>query len=506
MAWWRAVAVAAFVLGGFVGCSGKTTSSSSNSAPAAGKSSGATGGGTAEGGEGGFGAGAVGSGGTGTGGASAAASGAGGARGGSAGGTSTGGAGASARGGAAGASLGGSAGMSTAGGSGGTAGSATSAPPGWTCLASKYGDGKSCDCGCGVVDPDCKDASVGSCDACNVLGGCALGPCPSDIDADDNSRCSLPAGWVCLANEYGNGVCDCGCGALDVDCASQKADACTSCPFAGCAQDAACTGLDPDDNTICTTAPRSWSCDKSLYRDGKTCDCGCGFWDPDCSGRDLGACDVCNDTGSCSRKDCPGTVNATANELCVKGMPPAGWTCTPDSYADGTDCDCGCGLPDPDCDTTDRRECVSCTPCGHCPEAVDAQDPSKCASPPAGWTCPAADYASGSCHCGCGVMDPACLPYMYCQTCVDGCAHGNCTLIDQTDITQCAFDVPQAWTCPGATYGDGVCDCGCGAPDPICKDITKSACGSCNTQGSCSKTPCSDSQNTINPTDNETCL
>jgi hypothetical protein len=371
-------------------------------------------------------------------------------------------------------------------------------------VASKYGDGKSCDCGCGLHDPDCKDASLGSCDVCNLLGGCARGPCPSDVVPDDNSRCALPPGWVCNGADYGDGVCDCGCGALDTDCKKKTADACGACPTLGCAQDVQCTGIDPNDNTICTSAPRTWKCDKSEYRDGSHCDCGCGFWDPDCSTHDLAACERCDSAGSCSHQTCPGTINPTANEACGKPLPPAGWTCSADSYADTRSCDCGCGVQDPDCRTNDANQCTTCA-CGHCPEALDPHDATKCAPAPAGWTCPPEEYASGRCHCGCGVMDPACIPYDYCIVC-DGCAHGHCELIDSNDITKCAFDVPNTWTCPAATYGDGVCDCGCGAVDPICETVVKSSCDSCNTQGSCSQVPCDDPQSNINPTDNPACL
>jgi hypothetical protein len=102
-------------------------------------------------------------------------------------------------------------------------------------------------------------------------------------------------------------------------------------------------------------------------------------------------------------------------------------------------------------------------------------------------------------------MDPACEPNLYCQVC-DGCAHGHCELIDQNDITQCAYVVPPSWTCSHAAYGDAVCDCGCGAPDPVCHDITLASCQSCNSAGSCSTLTCDDPQSRINPTDNEACL
>ncbi len=399
----------------------------------------------------------------------------------------------------------GSGGQAALGGSAGMGGGAVVVPAGWTCQTSKYADGKSCDCGCGLLDPDCGNQSIESCDACNLLGGCAHGPCPSDVDPDDNSRCSLPATWICSAAAYGDGVCDCGCGAQDVDCSSTSPAACAACPSTGCAQDTDCKGLDPNDNTLCTTPPTRWTCEPGAYRDGSRCDCGCGFWDPDCASHTADACEKCDGEGSCSKQGCPGNISASANDACNK-VPPAGWTCSAWQYADQMTCDCGCGAPDPDCLTSDDpRECDSCA-CGHCPESVDPEDPTKCAPAPPGWTCPAEDYASGSCHCGCGVMDPACIPYAYCQTCDDGCAHGHCEVIDENDITQCSFVIPSSWKCPDASYGDAVCDCGCGADDPLCAGITRSSCQSCTTPGSCSALPCDDPENQINPTNNAACL
>jgi hypothetical protein len=62
--------------------------------------------------------------------------------------------------------------------------------------------------------------------------------------------------------------------------------------------------------------PAGWLCTASFYNDG-TCDCGCGVADSDCTDATVGSCDVCNDTGSCSTADCPGTINATNNAVCT---------------------------------------------------------------------------------------------------------------------------------------------------------------------------------------------
>jgi hypothetical protein len=62
-------------------------------------------------------------------------------------------------------------------------------PPGWTCRAEYYGTGDGCDCGCGVIDLDCADGTVGSCDYCGLRGSCSSLWCPGDIDPAQN--------WIC---------------------------------------------------------------------------------------------------------------------------------------------------------------------------------------------------------------------------------------------------------------------------------------------------------------------
>ena len=65
-------------------------------------------------------------------------------------------------------------------------------PPEWTCGDSFYGADDGCDCGCGVIDPDCADATVGSCEWCGYEGSCSTPDvdCPSNINPTDNSQCT----------------------------------------------------------------------------------------------------------------------------------------------------------------------------------------------------------------------------------------------------------------------------------------------------------------------------
>jgi hypothetical protein len=67
----------------------------------------------------------------------------------------------------------------------------TGGPPGWTCNVLYYDAFDGCDCGCGVIDPDCIDDAVASCEWCDDEGSCSpiFSGCPGDIDPDQNWLC-----------------------------------------------------------------------------------------------------------------------------------------------------------------------------------------------------------------------------------------------------------------------------------------------------------------------------
>lgn len=80
------------------------------------------------------------------------------------------------------------------------------------CSAAAYGDGE-CDCGCGAIDIDCeqdkgcKDMScpAGGCEVCHATGG--------------DARRELCHEWHCAPELFYDGTtCDCGCGLEDPDC------------------------------------------------------------------------------------------------------------------------------------------------------------------------------------------------------------------------------------------------------------------------------------------------
>jgi hypothetical protein len=342
------------------------------------------------------------------------------------------------------------------------------APAGWTCSAFAYGDGKTCDCGCGIKDKDCPDDKLSSCQNCLTSGSCGNGACPSSIAPSDTTRCETPARWTCDTALYGNGTCDCGCGAKDIDCPDSTAAACQWCGYSSCAH-SDCSLIDSTDNAFCTVPPYDWTCSARLYRDGTQCDC--------------------------SAQPCPGLINPTWNAACSQPPPPTGWTCPPENYGDGYACDCGCGVRDVDCRTNQLLECVQCNTCGgNCQVAVDPADTTKCLPPPSGWTCSAQAYNDGSCDCGCGIPDVACGGAKLLSDCgnfpVEGCSGGNASHIDPQHNERCSIGVPTGWTCNRAYFDDGLCDCGCGATDRDCASAKRSACAKCDDAGSCSTAKC----------------
>jgi cysteine-rich repeat protein len=168
-----------------------------------------------------------------------------------------------------------------------SSGSGGSAPAGWLCDALFYGAADGCDCGCGVQDPDCIDATAASCDYCTDLGSCGLGSCPGNITPANNAQCD-PV--ICGDSVVGPGEqCD----------------------------DGNTTGGDGCDASCQYEVPASWACSTSYYGSQDGCDCGCGAPDPDCTDNTAASCDYCQDTGSCGNGSCPANINPTSNDTCI---------------------------------------------------------------------------------------------------------------------------------------------------------------------------------------------
>jgi hypothetical protein len=150
-----------------------------------------------------------------------------------------------------------------------------------------------------------------------------------------------------------------------------------------------------------------------------------------------------------------------------------GWTCgTADDAAWKEDkCDCGCGKPDPRCRAVDRIGCTESgcktATCQFCNSTGAAR--AECDGPK--WssegTCGRRNYGlDGKCDCGCGAIDPDCGQDEGCSD--PYCAAKGCEVChgSGTQLATC-----YTWTCATEAYGDGKCDCGCGAPDPDCSGL-----------------------------------
>ncbi len=182
-------------------------------------------------------------------------------------------------------------------------GSCIDIPAEWTCSPLAYMD-VLCDCGCGVVDPSCADNTIDSCDSCSAES-CADELCLQVDPDDNASCLDVPEGWTCLAADYdANDGCDCGCGLLDPDCGGDTSvGACHACGYGSCGGDE-CQWLDPEDNTKCTELA-GWTCDPLYYDAKDGCDCACGVRDPDCElpGAPVYGCEpgqTCSSEGQCT--------------------------------------------------------------------------------------------------------------------------------------------------------------------------------------------------------------
>ena len=64
-----------------------------------------------------------------------------------------------------------------------------------------------------------------------------------------NTGGGVPQDWACDPSFYGDSECDCGCGVQDIDCPDNNIESCQAC--SGCAMQADCSDLDPNDPTTC---------------------------------------------------------------------------------------------------------------------------------------------------------------------------------------------------------------------------------------------------------------
>jgi hypothetical protein len=273
----------------------------------------------------------------------------------------------------------------------------------WTCDPQRYGSKDGCDCGCGVMDPDCAPQG------CKDLGcrDAACQRCTIAIYGSDQLvGCTPASGWTCSAEHYATGDgCDCGCGIHDPDCGDiTHGCATTDCQQVDCDychSPGAFDAREDDDYIICAPGWKCGTMTAPAWTDG-ACDCGCGKPDPACrkadrlgctdSGCKTEACEYCNSNGD-PRAQC------TAQKWAGTG------TCEISIYGLDGRCDCGCGAPDPDCGANLGCAAPFCTAegCEVCHGSGDNLN--ACLT----WTCPKSAYADGArCDCGCGAPDPDC--------------------------------------------------------------------------------------------------
>ena len=365
-----------------------------------------------------------------------------------------------------------------------------SAPQGWTCPSRYYSEETTgsvganlipdCNCGCGVMDPDC------------LLG---------------QKRRNGHAGLLCTGGNRD--------GELDPTQAEKELR--NYCVFTPAGTD-----------TTCTTAPVNWaarcvssfydqSSSSSLYKNfpnDTRCDCACGMWDPDCNVRanplyctpDQSKYAPTEGNFACS----PSTLQ------CRTGPSPAintsTWIAYFDEFTYGTapdrtvpSCDCGLFTEwDPDCDMqssvlrgTITTNCAADEYCSVTTnECVAIANPNFVRAPDCAPVLydqlNSATYGElgiPTCDCGCGVWDPDCdsslLRYQYDGSLFELNCFDNSNSPSSDRSSFCQKNSNTCGQAPSAWYGapewfnetrsqtippgqNASCHCGVGMYDPDC--------------------------------------
>lgn len=213
-------------------------------------------------------------------------------------------------------------------------------------------------------------------------------------------------------------------------------------------------------------APEGWLCPADDYSDETTCDCRCGIMDPDCfAGLPVAGCE--------------------AGERCIYWLGPDGLVPA---------CAEACDRDAPTCDTD--TACVDDS-FGEVCEIdetrldLEAAVGATCATPENRWCGITGGVATGMCDVW-DRNDQQCRARCEVDDDCDTAAFERCyTIGGDAEGTRfwglCTPRFPEAWTCGGATFEDGVtCNCGCGAADPDCNDTTLEVVG-CDTTESCAE-------------------
>ena len=120
----------------------------------------------------------------------------------------------------------------------------------WRCPPQWEGDGF-CDCGCGIPDTaDCVGSFIQACEYCSCGG--LSGVCPGTVDPVATHECLSVGVWRCQEWHYGtNDGCDCGCGIPDPDCADATSASCEYCEYPESCSAPDCSEISSSDNSVC---------------------------------------------------------------------------------------------------------------------------------------------------------------------------------------------------------------------------------------------------------------
>jgi cysteine-rich repeat protein len=310
-------------------------------------------------------------------------------------------------------------------------------------------------CGNGVVEPpfeQCDDGNNVDGDGCSSFCTFEFAVCGNGIvefpfeQCDDGNNvdgdgCSsfctneAPIGWTCPVFWYGDNLCDCGCAVIDVDCPSLSSSVCefNNCP-----------GVQPLPNfnpqcalTSCgngTVEPPFEQCDDGNLTNGDGCNLNCQF-EPICGNGVVEGFEQCDDG------------NLTNGDGCSSAC----------QFEPGI---CGNGIvefPFEQCDDGNTIDGDGCS--------------SFC-------------FFENS-FCGNGIVE---FPF-------EQCDDGN-TIDGDGCSSFCLFEGPGEWICFPEWFGDGICDCGCGATDIDCPDTSIDVCQFNNCQA----------PQIVDPSDNSQCI
>jgi len=400
-------------------------------------------------------------------------------------------------------------------------------PAGWTCASGRYGSNDGCDCGCGVVDPDCSSSSIAvrGCgdsnlctdDRCNASAQCSYlnntASCDDGTYCTVNDRCS---GGTCV----GGGARD--CSAQTSTCSSGTCDeAGRACVRTAVNEGGACSdGLYCTVNDACSLGQCRGTARSCSALDGACTAGSCNEATDQCvavPANEAASCDDgsrCTTTDVCRAGTCAGRAVdcSSLTQGCLRGQCDAlTGQCVAVPAPDGTACDDGlfCTVSDVcragSCQAGTPRACAStaCT-AGSCDEQGDA-----CVSTPTneGLACDDGRFCTSSDTCRAGVCGGSPTD---CSTLNGPCRQGVC----DEGLRACrAMSANESGSCDdgnGCSESDrcvaGTCR---GVPKACPVDPTSCVVASCDaTTGQCATQPkangaiCSDG---VRCTINDTC-